>query len=663
MKKSLLALGVALASVFTAAAANNEYTCTPAEGAINMNDYPGGVGSIELNCTATINRNCEFLAYLSKDGTPIKAIPANNVRMVYCVDGFDKVETGTPHISFFESAISPASKPGNYTVTIPSNFFTVNGVPNAQLVYNFTIAGSSVTYAYNPAKNSTVQAFSTMTVTFEDATSVTYKPSANSNAHSETGVYYELPDPDDEDAVITVDCTDVQIDGNVATITFPTCTYNGVVDVNILAGRFEFTDKKGQTARISDQVIHYTNVAALPTDVPTLTPGSGTFEGGLKPISSDEVDGTTRYNYFVLKLPENYTFGYMNARKMGIYKEQANGSLKVEDIYNDYFNTWSKNEDGNSANIYKTVDEFKLAPGTYYFVIPASTFQMKNGDVALGYNQELKFGPFIIEGAPAAYTVEPAADKAITELSEITITFEEGSEVEVKKTAWFTIMNGEIEYDLRGTVNGNVVTIKIEPPLTTTGEYTLISDASNILVDGRATGVEAKFNIVRNFISNLTLVSNGRPVNAEIVEDEDFGETWAVTVNVDEGSEEATLTFELPYGYDSVYVQDYSFGFDPLRYRVSTEELVAAGLKKCENNSVTLTPGIHMLQFSYANGNEALEPSPLKVTVEANTTGVETVNVADGKAEYYTLQGVKVVNPDKGIYIKVANGKAAKVVR
>lgn len=43
-------------------------------------------------------------------------------------------------------------------------------------------------------------------------------------------------------------------------------------------------------------------------------------------------------------------------------------------------------------------------------------------------------------------------------------------------------------------------------------------------------------------------------------------------------------------------------------------------------------------------------------------TGVETIGAEDGEAEYFNLQGVKVANPEHGIYVKVQNGKAEKVV-
>jgi hypothetical protein len=45
--------------------------------------------------------------------------------------------------------------------------------------------------------------------------------------------------------------------------------------------------------------------------------------------------------------------------------------------------------------------------------------------------------------------------------------------------------------------------------------------------------------------------------------------------------------------------------------------------------------------------------------------GVKNVTVAtpeDGEATYYNLQGVRVANPENGLYIRVQNGKATKQV-
>lgn len=47
--------------------------------------------------------------------------------------------------------------------------------------------------------------------------------------------------------------------------------------------------------------------------------------------------------------------------------------------------------------------------------------------------------------------------------------------------------------------------------------------------------------------------------------------------------------------------------------------------------------------------------------VMSDTTSVEVIETPEGDAEYYNLQGVRVANPEKGIFICVQNGKARKV--
>lgn len=60
----------------------------------------------------------------------------------------------------------------------------------------------------------------------------------------------------------------------------------------------------------------------------------------------------------------------------------------------------------------------------------------------------------------------------------------------------------------------------------------------------------------------------------------------------------------------------------------------------------------HTYQFTAYTANSGFNTS----------TGVEAIGEAEGEAEYYTIQGVKVQNPEHGIYIKIQNGKATKVL-
>ena len=62
--------------------------------------------------------------------------------------------------------------------------------------------------------------------------------------------------------------------------------------------------------------------------------------------------------------------------------------------------------------------------------------------------------------------------------------------------------------------------------------------------------------------------------------------------------------------------------------------------------------------FARANGVD----SEVKTLSVSKTTGIEGIAAEDGAAEWFNLQGVRVAEPQQGIYVRVANGKAAKVV-
>lgn len=59
------------------------------------------------------------------------------------------------------------------------------------------------------------------------------------------------------------------------------------------------------------------------------------------------------------------------------------------------------------------------------------------------------------------------------------------------------------------------------------------------------------------------------------------------------------------------------------------------------------------------NGTLQLYPIEYKESTQSGVAAIE----ADGVAEYYNLQGVKVAQPENGIFVKVVNGKATKVVK
>ena len=666
MKKFLLAFGVL--ATLTASAAN-QYGSKPAEGFLNTADNSGGIASIEIDVNnAVINRNCTLYATLSKGGQIIKAIPASNTRMVYTYQEFDRTEVGTPHITFYNEANSPASTGGNFVVTIPSNFFTVNGKPNARLEYSFTVEGDGVTKVVTPTPGASITEFTTLSINFENASRIQYTGGT-------TGINIEYADPENDEKTLFIYPKDVTVDGTVLTATFDPYTVEGQIFVNVNSGVVRYQEiGNSVTKTMGEQLYRYYIAPAIDNGF-TLTPGPATVTS-LKPYKSGMVTSTVngssyqimRSDYFDLKLPEGYTCGNVAARRVVLAQEQADGTLKNT---SKYFNNWAANSTKDAYTLYLTGDEnteVKLAPGKYWLVIPSSSFYVMapGATAAAPYATELKFGPWIVEGEPAQYTVTPS-EEPVDAISTIQIKFDEGSDVVVNKIGWFTIMEDVVEYDVRGVADGNVVTLTISPALTTPGEYKLISEASNIKVNGVDTAVSATFTVIKSFITELNLLCNGEPAQGEVVEDEDYGNVWAVSVHTPANSDVASVTFELPLGYDEVYTFDYEVSTDRLlaNKRIPADDILAAGFQPIANNTIeNLSIGTHFIGFTYGSNGDFLVPSMMTLTVlkgeDNESTGVNEV-VAAEEAEYYTLQGVKVANPEKGIYIKVANGKAVKV--
>ena len=103
---------------------------------------------------------------------------------------------------------------------------------------------------------------------------------------------------------------------------------------------------------------------------------------------------------------------------------------------------------------------------------------------------------------------------------------------------------------------------------------------------------------------------------------------------------------------------DWNFGMgDTLEAGVDNECWFDGQNFSAIEGTVTLT-------FTLVSGSAFKDsgvPSIVYFTVENGGSGVEAIE-AEGEAAYFNLQGVRVQNPDKGLYIRVAGGKAEKIV-
>lgn len=68
------------------------------------------------------------------------------------------------------------------------------------------------------------------------------------------------------------------------------------------------------------------------------------------------------------------------------------------------------------------------------------------------------------------------------------------------------------------------------------------------------------------------------------------------------------------------------------------------------------------IQFYIPVANGVLNDTITYTVGSSNTSGTMAIDTENGEAVYYNLHGVHIANPEAGLYIRVLNGKASKVI-
>ena len=155
--------------------------------------------------------------------------------------------------------------------------------------------------------------------------------------------------------------------------------------------------------------------------------------------------------------------------------------------------------------------------------------------------------------------------------------------------------------------------------------------------------------------------------------------TTILTINVEPAVESVEVSLNLPDVWTTHMAGELfmtgggDYEFDPLVLRAKADhewyptEVVASIPGFMQTDRVTIPADGEDYHFQVYLGlddqvlmstNYALQVNVKKVT----TLGVDGIDAAEAEATYYTLEGVKVANPVKGVYVKVVNGVASKVV-
>lgn len=150
-------------------------------------------------------------------------------------------------------------------------------------------------------------------------------------------------------------------------------------------------------------------------------------------------------------------------------------------------------------------------------------------------------------------------------------------------------------------------------------------------------------------------------------------EVYTISVTGKSKDTELTITLDVPEGWDGfISMNDIDGGaeIEPLStraeeaYWVPVEEALELGFK--EGNTMTFpVDGLaHSGQFYLCKDGMADMGNQVMIEFEVeydDPSGVAGVNAAEN-ASYYDLQGNQINNPKIGMYVKVVDGKASKVV-
>ena len=178
-----------------------------------------------------------------------------------------------------------------------------------------------------------------------------------------------------------------------------------------------------------------------------------------------------------------------------------------------------------------------------------------------------------------------------------------------------------------------------------------------------------------------------------------FTQKVTITFNYVEGGQSTLLVeqvdAETPVDYSTWYVNVIGTfnewkdnGVNPNEEGISEHEDLAIGTGEFKikvwnptdgdvyfstGSELALNQWIKINGNAYANmtiaGAEADNLYNVKFNVKTHeiyvtfATGIETIDAEAADAVYYNLQGVRVDNPVKGLYIRVANGKSQKVMK
>lgn len=478
----------AVAVLATSPLAALAYTTVPQAGMVNMEEYPGGVNSVEVEGNFSINRSAEGYASLYRDNELLRQIPASNRANLYTFQGLDKTETGAVHITFFQPS-GAARNSGSYRVEIPEGFFTdlATGEPTEAQSYSWTISGSGGEILPAPGSYLSLHEFRIPLPAEVGGKEVTnYRVSGSATIES---LRDELSEVNEMTTTTTVEGTEavIRLEWEVTTPdTYILNVPRGLVTATSNGGTWQ--NPKGEYSYVvMNDSKNGVIILPLPGEYEEFAPQHYADASGL------EFDYT-----FLISVPEEDPIKYALMGQAKLYPMNEDGTYDTATNAGAFRAV--KKSDTLLALVPTTGADKVIspAPGRYALEIPKGMYQ-----TAAGQNGTYWFEYTVIANSSLPYTIEPAAGNAVTQLQRITLTFDEGMEVSCQSNSYATLTNGIAVYTLDPEVSAeqpNVVVFSLPIPMTDEGEWVFTTPDYNFSVSGRMFAMTAFYTVTKTLV-------------------------------------------------------------------------------------------------------------------------------------------------------------------
>ena len=312
------------------------------------------------------------------------------------------------------------------------------------------------------------------------------------------------------------------------------------------------------------------------------------------------------------------------------------------------------NEDGSVTfdlgTTYETAGNVVIAIPEGYFLLAT-----EEGNVTSPQPINLMYTVANYRTVPSNYESVMGSLSSFAVLGKESIAFT-GDIANVEVSLWGEPVSATVTAANQTTIDSSsAIEFVLSEPLTDPEMYTITVPAGSLTIDGVAYSQDIEWivSVVEGAVAD--------PENGSLLAElSNVNVTWGSSALVINNGVEVTLAYgdKVDNVTDCCSIEEYEVD---MGFMTGTAYRLAINFNPVYGDgeyTLTIPAGfIYIDQYKMYN-----EEVVLHYTVDYEA-GVEGIEVEAGEAVYYDLQGRKIANPDRGIYIKVVNGKATKIVK